>query len=105
MRCRHWLGTSTSWHDSRGHGRTDNPHGTLSYPMMADDAASFILALGLEKPLVLGYSDGGQIALELGLRHRAVPGALVIGGARCTFGADYFDELREEDVPSPVELG
>jgi len=34
--------------DSRGHGRTDNPHGTLSYSMMADDVASFILALGLE---------------------------------------------------------
>jgi pimeloyl-ACP methyl ester carboxylesterase len=87
--------------DSRGHGRTDNPHGTLSYPMMADDVASFILALGLEKPLVLGYSDGGQIALELGLRHPAVPGALVIGGARHTFGADYFEELREWGFDGP----
>jgi pimeloyl-ACP methyl ester carboxylesterase len=87
--------------DSRGHGRTDNPHGTLSYPMMADDVASFILALELEKPLVLGYSDGGQIALELGLRHPAVPGALVIAGARHTFGADYFDELREWGFDGP----
>jgi pimeloyl-ACP methyl ester carboxylesterase len=68
---------------------------------MADDVASFILALGLEKPLVLGYSDGGQIALELGLRHPAVPGALVIGGARHTFGADYFDELREWGFDGP----
>jgi pimeloyl-ACP methyl ester carboxylesterase len=87
--------------DSRGHGRTDNPQGTLSYPIMADDVASFILALGLEKPFVLGYSDGGQIALELGLRHPAVPGALVIGGARHTFGADYFEELREWGLDGP----
>src|SRR5918998_344841 len=51
--------------DSRGHGRTDNPTGELSYRVMADDVA----ALGLQRPLVLGYSDGGRIALELGMRY------------------------------------
>jgi pimeloyl-ACP methyl ester carboxylesterase len=66
--------------DSRGHGRTANPAGTLRYEQMADDVAAFAAALGLDRPVVLGYSDGAQIALELGLRHPVFARALVIGG-------------------------
>ena len=51
--------------DSRGHGRTKNPLDTMSYRMLADDMAAFIRALGLDRPLICGYSDGGQIGLEM----------------------------------------
>src|SRR5918998_6755728 len=68
--------------DSRAHGRTDNPAGEVEYPAMADDVAALIKALGLQRPLVLGYSDGGQIALELGMRHPGMAGALVLGGTQ-----------------------
>jgi pimeloyl-ACP methyl ester carboxylesterase len=66
--------------DSRGHGRTNNPAGKLSYGQMADDVAGFIDALGLQRPMILGYSDGAQIALELGLRHPDRVKALGRGG-------------------------
>jgi pimeloyl-ACP methyl ester carboxylesterase len=66
--------------DSRGHGRTGNPALNLSYAQMADDLAAFIDALGLERPLIAGYSDGGQIALEFGLGHPGKARALVLGG-------------------------
>jgi pimeloyl-ACP methyl ester carboxylesterase len=49
--------------DSRGHGRTDNPAERISYPLMAEDFVQFIQALGLNKPFVAGYSDGGHTAL------------------------------------------
>lgn len=52
--------------DSRGHGRSSNPDGMLSYAQLADDVAALITALGLIRPVVGGYSDGGQVALELG---------------------------------------
>ena len=48
---------------------------------MADDMAAFIEALGLRKPLICGYSDGGQIALEIGMRHPDLARALVVSGA------------------------
>src|SRR5262245_12073144 len=48
--------------DSRGHGKTNNPEGELSYRRMAEDVAVLIQTLGLNKPFVCGYSDGGQIA-------------------------------------------
>jgi pimeloyl-ACP methyl ester carboxylesterase len=67
--------------DSRGHGRSTNPAGELSYPLIADDVAELIAALELERPVVGGWSDGGQVTLELGARHSGVTGGLIIGAA------------------------
>jgi pimeloyl-ACP methyl ester carboxylesterase len=80
--------------DSRGHGRTDNPTGVLDYRMMADDVAALIKALGLQRPLVLGYSDGGQIALELGMRYPGLARALVLGGTQFRFSAANLEDAR-----------
>ena len=67
--------------DSRGHGRTANPTGEMSFRSMADDMAALIQALDLQHPLICGYSDGGQVTLEIGMRYPSLPQALVIGGA------------------------
>ena len=68
--------------DSRGHGRTNNPAGgSLSFGLLAEDMVALVQALDLQKPLIIGYSDGGQVALEIGMRYSGLPGALVIGGA------------------------
>ncbi len=81
--------------DSRGHGKTNNPNDEqLSYRLMADDVATFIQALNLTKPLVFGYSDGGQIALELGMRHPGLTGALVVAAAWYKFSEIYITELK-----------
>ncbi len=76
--------------DSRAHGRTNNPDGKLSYRVMADDFAAFSQALGLVKPLILGYSDGGQTLLEFGMHNPDLAGALVIGGATYQFSQSYY---------------
>jgi pimeloyl-ACP methyl ester carboxylesterase len=80
--------------DSRGHGRTDNPTGELGYRLMADDVAALVGALGLQRPLVLGYSDGGQIALELGMRYPGLARALVLGGTQFRFCESYLEDAR-----------
>ncbi len=67
--------------DSRGHGRTANPTGRMSFELLADDTAALMQALDLQKPLICGYSDGGQVALEIGMRYPDLPQALVVGGA------------------------
>jgi pimeloyl-ACP methyl ester carboxylesterase len=50
--------------DSRGHGRSTNPGGELSYALIADDVAALIAALRLPRPVVGGWSDGGEVAYE-----------------------------------------
>jgi pimeloyl-ACP methyl ester carboxylesterase len=67
--------------DSRGHGRSDNPAGEMSYRLLADDMAAFMQALDLRRPLIAGYSDGGQIALEIGMHYPELPQCLIVGGA------------------------
>lgn len=83
--------------DSRGHGKTDNPSGKLSFRLMADDTAGFIRALGLERPSICGYSDGGQIALEFGMHYPEVARKLVTVGAH--------NRLQEADIASLRDMG
>jgi pimeloyl-ACP methyl ester carboxylesterase len=66
--------------DSRGHGRTDNPSGQCSYPLMAEDIAQLIQVLRLDKPLVAGYSDGGQTALYMAIKYPGLARGYMIGG-------------------------
>jgi len=43
---------------------------------------------------VLGYSDGGQIALELGMRYPGLARALVLGGTQFRFSEAYLKDAR-----------
>jgi pimeloyl-ACP methyl ester carboxylesterase len=80
--------------DSRGHGRSTNPSRWLSYAQLADDVAALIAALGVQEPVVGGYSDGGQVALELGARHPDVASALIVGAAYPEFAASGLREAH-----------
>lgn len=69
--------------DSRSHGKSD-PVPTLTYREMAEDVAAFIRQQGLEKPALVGFSDGGVVALLVALRWPDLPGRLVVAGANMT---------------------
>jgi pimeloyl-ACP methyl ester carboxylesterase len=59
---------------------------SMSFPQIADDVAVLIGELCLDRPVAGGYSDGGQVALELGARHPDVSGALIVRGAYPDWG-------------------
>ena len=67
--------------DSRGHGGSPRGGGPLTIARMADDVDAALAALGLDDVDLLGFSDGGNVALELALRHPGRIGALVVVGA------------------------
>lgn len=69
--------------DSRDHGQSGRTPGLLSYADMAEDLAGFIAALGLKKPVILGFSDGGIVALMLAAAYPALPKKLIVCGASC----------------------
>jgi pimeloyl-ACP methyl ester carboxylesterase len=58
--------------EHRGHGRTNNPAGFMSFDQMADDIAGLVDELKLGAVNVLGISDGGVIALDLALRRASL---------------------------------
>ena len=63
--------------DQQGHGRTPDTSREMSYEQFADDAAELLCALGVESADVMGYSQGGGVALQLAIRHPALVNKLV----------------------------
>lgn len=53
----------------QGHGRTTDIDRPITYEALADDVATFMDAVGLEKADIFGYSMGGVAGLQLAIRH------------------------------------
>jgi pimeloyl-ACP methyl ester carboxylesterase len=72
--------------DTRGGGRTRHGEGPMTFDVLADDVAALIETLGLERPAIAGFSEGGITATIVGIRH---PGAVraIVNDA----GFDAFD--------------
>ena len=67
--------------DTRGHGKS--PRGTAPFTLsqFADDLLQFMDAQGLPVADILGFSDGGNIALLFALRHPERVRRLILNGA------------------------
>ncbi|MSP78013.1 MAG: alpha/beta hydrolase [Dehalococcoidia bacterium] len=50
--------------DLRGHGSSDKLSQPYSIPGFADDVIWLVRQLGIQKPVVIGHSMGGQITLD-----------------------------------------
>ena len=65
--------------DTRGHGKS-SPVAEYHYRDMAQDIIAFIRELGLDKPVLYGFSDGGITALLVGFLAPELPSFLVGSG-------------------------
>ena len=89
--------------DSRGQG-ANPPLEEYHYADMAEDSYQFIKALGLEKPAVYGWSDGGILVLMLEMAHPGTCGLGAISGANlspdCGPGFEEFQKwILEQGTP------
>ena len=50
--------------DQRGHGESAKPDGGYDFPTVTDDIAAFVETLGLDRPVIVGHSWGGNVALQ-----------------------------------------
>lgn len=66
--------------DSRCHGQSSITK-SIGYDVMAEDTVAFIHALSLEKPVLMGFSDGGIIGLLVALRNPNILSKLIACGA------------------------
>jgi pimeloyl-ACP methyl ester carboxylesterase len=72
--------------EHRGHGRTNNPAGKITYEMIASDVCAFIEPLDLAPAHIGGMSDGGIAALVIGMTRPELARTLV------TVGANYYND-------------
>ena len=77
--------------EHRGHGRTDNPAGRITYDLIADDVCAFIDQFGLAPAHIAGVSDGGIVALHIGMTRPHLAQSLVAVGPNF-----YNDDLVRE---------
>jgi proline iminopeptidase len=65
--------------DHRGNGRSDDgPRESWTLAQWGDDVRAFCEALGIARPIVLGVSFGGMVALAYATRHPEHPGKLIL---------------------------
>lgn len=69
--------------ESRCHGESSDP-GVISYDLMAKDIKEFIEAMKLEKPYLMGHSDGGINALTVAYTYPDLLGGFISCGANTT---------------------
>lgn len=62
--------------DQRGHGGSEHPAAGYSVQSVVADAVAAIRQLGLQRPVLVGHSWGGAIALELAAAHPELVSAL-----------------------------
>jgi pimeloyl-ACP methyl ester carboxylesterase len=72
--------------DTRGAGATVHPGGAAGFDVLAADVIALIEVLGLERPAVAGFSEGGCTATHVALQRPDLLRAHVNHG-----GFDYFD--------------
>jgi pimeloyl-ACP methyl ester carboxylesterase len=80
--------------DLQAHGHTADVDRPLAPELMADDIAALIPHLGFERADVVGYSMGGGVAINVGIRHPEVVRKLVI--VSTVFArSGWFPEVEE----------
>lgn len=66
--------------EQQGHGHTADIDRPLRFDQLADDTAAVIRHLQLARPHAFGFSDGGNVALGLSIRHPELLGRVAICG-------------------------
>jgi pimeloyl-ACP methyl ester carboxylesterase len=93
-------------YDRRGFGRSERPEPlAIDVHQQADDAAALIEALGLSPAVVIGRSQGGEIAVDLALRYpdRVRALALLEGGGMSL--SDEFARWRTQMLAPVFAVG
>jgi pimeloyl-ACP methyl ester carboxylesterase len=92
--------------ERRGHGRTPDVPGPTTYVQMARDTEAFMEAVDVPAAHIIGWSDGGIIALEMALtRPELIRKMVLIGtnahinGARPE-GEQWVNNLTPDTMPA-----
>jgi pimeloyl-ACP methyl ester carboxylesterase len=85
--------------DLQGHGRTADIDRPLQYEQMADDVAALLKHLSISQADIVGYSMGGNVALQLAIRHPDLVRKLVVAS-----GQYRLDGMYPEVIAGIAEL-
>ncbi len=85
--------------DTRGHGRTPRGKEPFTIRQFAEDLLCFMDQHGVEKAHLLGFSDGGNIAMVFAILHPDRVNHLILNGANLDAGG------VKRSTQIPIEIG
>lgn len=88
-------------YDQRGYGQSDRPNQHYDIDVWADDVASLLDALGLERAHIHGTSTGGMVALSFAARYPQRVDRLIINSAVAKF--DFAGRLHYQIAVDLIE--
>ena len=93
--------------DQRGHGRSAKPEEGYDFDTVGRDLMALIKAKGMERPLIVGHSWGGDVALEFAVSNPGVPMGLcfVDGGTIDPSVRHATVEQAKEQMAPPIFSG
>jgi pimeloyl-ACP methyl ester carboxylesterase len=93
--------------DQVGQGRTPAVSGPLSYSAMMQDTAELLRTLKLKRVDLIGFSDGGILALMLALREPDLVRRVVVSGVNVSpegLRAEQLEVLRAAQTRTPTTI-
>lgn len=90
--------------EQQGHGHTADLDRPLSFRQMADDTAALLDRLGLRQVDVLGFSNGGSVAMFLAMRRPDLVRRLVIASVYARRDAIRPELLKSFETAKPQDM-
>lgn len=85
--------------DTRGHGKTPRGDASFTIRQFADDLRDFMDEHGIGKAHILGFSDGGNIAMIFAMKYPERVNRLILNGA------NLDAKGIKRSVQIPIEIG
>ena len=85
--------------DTRGHGKTPRGDAPFTIRQFADDLKDFMDEHGIDKAHILGFSDGGNIAMVFAMKYPERVNRLILDGANLDASG------IKRSVQWPIEIG
>ncbi len=94
--------------DQRGHGESDKPESGYDFATVTEDLHKFVTYMEFPRPLIVGHSWGGDVALEYAARKTSSPlGLCLVDGGTIDISSreDWDLETAKREMAPPVFTG
>ena len=93
------------------HGRTSDRNADLSFEQDADDIATLLKNLNIDKAYFFGFSNGGTTTLQIAIRHPEIVDKIILGSALAKRNGvpewfwGFMKQAKLENMPEQLKVG
>lgn len=93
------------------HGRTNDRNADLTFEQDADDVATLLKNLQIDKADFFGFSNGGTTTLQIAIRHPEIVHKMILGSALAKRNGvpewfwNFMQQAKLENMPEQLKTG